>query len=302
MTSTAGETWGISGPNFLIGYVILTFAGYLIARWIFAPQQRGPKDLGIPLDSLSSPEWGLMRRPEAAVNAAIADLLSDGWLVGTPGRCAPAGRGERPLRTPFHGAVLTAVANAGTHQPTTKQLLADPTVVREMATMRGHLERLGVLTTPARERLAWGLPLVMTAVIALGVARLVAGLNNGKPILYLLAALFFAALFTMAAYGEPRHLTRAGQRLITEKAKANPDLVISKATRKGGYVGGAGRDIGLSVALFGTSALVLAHPAAASAFGIEHTTYGAIPTAGSSGSSYTSSSCSSGGCGSGCGG
>ena len=92
MTSTAGETWGISGPNFLIGYVILTFAGYLIARWIFAPQQRGPKDLGIPLDSLSSPEWGLMRRPEAAVNAAIADLLSDGWLVGTPGRCAPAGR------------------------------------------------------------------------------------------------------------------------------------------------------------------------------------------------------------------
>lgn len=303
-SSNASDTWGISGPAFLVEYLLLAVAAYWVARWLFAPQWRGPKETSVRPGSLTSPEWGMLRQPRAAVAAALAELLTDGWLRETPSGCHATGRGRQPFRTPLHAAVLTAFADAGGQQPSLDQLLRHPAVTRELSNLRTHMQSVGLLTTPARERLARGITIVMTLVFALGLARLLAGWAGHKPITDLAVLLVGVAVVTVKSWlapPMPTHVTRAGARLVEAKATANADLVVSTASRKSGYVGAAARDVGLSVALFGTSALVLAHPAAAAAMRIDHVTFATLSSGSSGYDSTTSSSCGGGGCG-GCGG
>src|SRR5215218_10827385 len=185
------DTWGISGPRFLVLYLVLlavTVAGVVAAR---------RRVLGAPagtavLDRLDRDEAAYLNGGcELVATTAVSVLLRAGHLA------SPASRRRR------RRLVAGTAPPAGAHpvEWATYQLVADrpnhprwalgAELCREpaMAALCERLRLAGLAPTPeqrTRHRAAglWFLPL-----LALGAARVIAGTANGRPVGFLVALL-----------------------------------------------------------------------------------------------------------------
>ncbi len=308
MARDAGNTWGVSGPDFLAFYVPLTIAaalgGLLVLRAARRPAS-GPVRPGEPQLNLSQVAL-LTGGPANALRLALYDLYQRGLLVS---------RGSRLVRrrTPVDGdaldglgaAVFEATARtaprAGQALP---RLLRDPQVGAELATLRDGLATLGLLSPalPRRRVLAALGPL--EACILVGVLRVAAGIGNGKPVgwlVMLLALESWVALVLGARFGRAGTASAAGRqrtaRLRTETAHLAP------ASRPSWNTYGTGA-VALGTAVFGAGVILSADPAFASEVGIRTSALGGgVASCGGGVSSCGGGGCGGGGCGGGgCGG
>lgn len=192
MTNTAGDTWGISGPTFLLLYPLLGFALMWVLSRVLTPYRHGSTTWMGTKRSLTPVEWGMLSRDDGAITAALAELLADGWIQMYGDRIVATRQGSGTLPTPMHGAVLLAVRERD-GRVTMDEIRQNPAVQRELVTLRGLLEGRGLIATRRQQR-GWILFYAgLVAWFALGAVRLVVGLERGRPVGYLVAELIALA-------------------------------------------------------------------------------------------------------------
>jgi uncharacterized protein (TIGR04222 family) len=288
-----GDTWGISGPDFLAIYAVLLALATVVA--VFDRRRRlraGAGGRPMPGEVLDTYEAAYLNGgPQLVAAAALASLrqalairVSDGRPVTT----AELPAGAHPVERDVYRAVEKLPRAGG--RPSLR-LLADG--APRIAELRVELERRGLALSEeqrSRARRAW---LWYLPVLGLGVARAVAGSINGKPIAFLVMLLILTGLLAMGVGAKPRMVTRAGRRLFGTVRRGGPQSVFHAGGPVTAGLAGA-------VALGGTGVLWTEDNELASTLGLRRT--------GGPGSSASASGCGSscgggGGCGGGgCGG
>ncbi|MDQ2709207.1 MAG: TIGR04222 domain-containing membrane protein, partial [Actinomycetota bacterium] len=250
-----GDTWGISGPTFVVIYLLL--AGSLLAVAVLARR-------AVPAEPGRQPAAGwdadpervayLNNGPALALTAALSALHVDGLVTATGGTVQYVGEAGAAGRSELQRAILSS-----TFRPVGRGSLAEQTTVRTaLDSIRADLEERGLLLNADQRRRIrrWGYP--MLAVFALGFTRLWSGLFGGKAV-GLLALLLVVVAFaigwlfmkvpTRSALGETE-LARLHEQHQHLSPSMRPDWVANGALAAG-----------MGVAVFGADALWAADPA-----------------------------------------
>jgi uncharacterized protein (TIGR04222 family) len=255
MTSTSGQevagmdTWGISGPGFLLLYVAL-FAVTLLAVRLARRRALGGPDAAAAVPArLDTYEAAYLNGGGGLVaTTAVSNLLRSG-VLGTAGR-----RRGRPVRLVARAAPTVGVHPvewatyelvAGRAERPLGEVQAGLGRSPALAALRERLRLGGLVPTPEqrvwyRATALWYLPL-----LGLGLARLAAGSANGRPVGFLVVLL--AANVVVAAVGVLRvpHATTRGRqtlgRLRAETRRPTP--------------GASPAELGMATALFGAGVL-----------------------------------------------
>ncbi|HEX8629246.1 MAG TPA: TIGR04222 domain-containing membrane protein [Catenuloplanes sp.] len=297
----AGDTWGVPGPAFLIGYLLLAAAVVLLSvlarRRLFAGR-------GAPAHHQLHPQQAahLHGGARLALYTSLGGLRAANVIgTGPDGALTPTGQlwaGVTPLDT--------AVFNAAGRRLRARSLSADTWVVNALTELRTGLESAGLAVSPAVRRAARRWSLLLAGVAALGLLRMAAGADNDKPVGYLIPIVAVLALVAVAQYFRVPAATRAGTAAVAALRRENHYLSPTQSPSYATY--GAG-SLAMGVALFGTASLYAADPAFATEAEVQRNyandASGSAAGGGGSGgdSSGGGSSCGSGGgCGGGCGG
>ncbi|GAA0804228.1 TIGR04222 domain-containing membrane protein [Spirilliplanes yamanashiensis] len=301
--AATGDTWGIPGPTFITGYLVAAALLVVLATLHRTVLLGGGRDA---FTAPMGPQQAayLNGGPRLALYAALAGLRVSGAIGSEAHTGALTTTGPRPLGlTPLDNAVY----DAAHRRVRTRDLGADPGVRSALDGLRAGLESAGwALTDGQRGTIRlWGVAALF--LVGVGFLRLMAGLQNDRPVAFLVLALI--AMVGTAVYLLTRVpvQTRAGRaavrRLRGEQAHLAPALSPAYAT-----YGAAGAAMG--VALFGAASLWALDPAFAAQAEIQRQA-AASGYSGSSGCGGGSSSSDSGGgsscgggggCGGGCGG
>jgi uncharacterized protein (TIGR04222 family) len=296
----SGDTWGISGPVFLLVYVVLAIVVTVLVR----RTRRALIDVtpSRPVDRLAERPYDVAHLNGGADLALCAALSA----MRHSGTIAPAGRGmvvaaQRP--DPRADELERAVHHAAVAPVPRRQLAQAGAVASALHRIESRLVDAGLLLTPQqRDRIrrtaGWTL-----AVAVLGAIRIIAGLANGHPVGFLFVAVAVLVGMTVAlAVSAPRR-TRAGDEAL--RRLADEHHALSPATGPDWAVyGPAGA--ALAVGVFGVGALWAADPAFAGELAMQRAaaasgsgTYSGGDTSGcSSGSSCGGGGgCGGGGCG-----
>ncbi len=260
-------TWGISGPAFLLAYLLIAAAVWVAAtrarRALTDPRPDRPSgDLSTRPHDVAFLNGG----PELAVYSALSAMHQRGTIVGQRGKVEAVGRVE-----PSDGDLEAAIHRAARVRLARRRLLTDGGVATALRRIEKRLVTDGLLLsedTQWRHRaVAWW----MGAVAALGGLRLLAGIAEARPIGYLaLAVLGVTVVAVMQVVRRPRR-TRAGDRTLTGLRDAHHDLApeVKPDWAVYGPVGAA-----LAVGMYGTSALWASDPALAAELAVQRSTAG----------------------------
>ena len=193
----------------------------------------------------------MLRGGDSLVLAVAACRLKEMGAVtlGEGGTVTAAGR-LPSAPDPVESWAYVRVQNGS---QTGRVLLDDAAAEPVLAPIRQRLWALGLLLTPQQGRLIRMQLLWFVPVFGLGVARLIAGANNHRPI-GLLVVLLGAGVIAAWVITKPPIATRAGRRLLAELGEGSSAL--------GAY--GFGADVALS----GVAALWAADAALATALGL----------------------------------
>lgn len=274
------ETWGISGPTFLLAYLVL--AG---AVWIASTQTRrmlaDPRAIGPAADVTAHPHdvAYLNGGVELAVYSALGSMHLRGTITSSRGTVQAAGRLDpgadgleraihfttrgqvRRSRLPFHRPVMTALSEIE------KRLVGAGVLLAEEQRLR--IRRVGV----------W-----MLAVAVLGLVRVLAGVAEAKPVGFLVAALTAVALVAVVQFARSPRRTRRGDRMLetlrTEHHLLSPEVKPDWSVH--GPVGAA-----LGIGIFGMGALWASDPAFADQLAAQRVGAGGSDGGGAGSNSYS---------------
>lgn len=303
LLAAEGDTWGISGPAFIGGYAIAAFAlttVTLLIRW----RLRGGHGLERELHPYEVAY--LVGGPRRTIATAVAGLHVDGAIEAADRELRESGN-PRLMRTPLDYAVYNAVQRR--RATTTRRLGTSYDVRRAVDEVRDRLIRDGLVVGPVHRTQARLAVLPLAILLLVGVARLAAGLQNDRPVGYLLTALIVLALVTLVLLLRVPQALRSGTTAVeaVRSRSTHLDPSMSPAWTTYGAAGAA-----LGVALFGTAAMLSIDPDFAEAAALHHPLASSTGSSGWSGSSGSSgyvcsagvSSCGGGGGdgGGGCGG
>jgi uncharacterized protein (TIGR04222 family) len=295
--AATGDTWGIPGPSFLALYLVLIVAVAVASSVHRRILFRGPSLVsatGLGPQQVAYLGGGA----RLAVYTAIGGLRAAGAIGAGPGRTlvqtGPLPSGVTPLDRAVH--------HAAGRQVRAREVGSDQWVASALEELRAGLERGGFTVTREQRRAAmmWGI--AGGALVLLGIARIVDGVQNDKPVGFLIPLLFLAGVVTVVMLVRAAATrTRAATRAIRELRRRNHHLSPSQQPSFATY-GATGAAMG--VALFGTGTLFAMDPAFAAEAEIERAAaYSAgAGSAGTSGGCSGGSSCGGGGGGGGCGG
>ncbi|MDG4788533.1 TIGR04222 domain-containing membrane protein [Micromonospora sp. WMMD1102] len=300
LLAVRAETWGVPGPVFLTLYLTtagLILLGTLAHRLVaFAgrrppgAEQRHPVELA----------W-LAGGDQLALHATLGGLRAAG-AVGTAERHRLAQTGPLPFRATRLDAAVHRAAGQGVPG---RALGNDPQVRTALADLRADLVRSGLALPDSARPAARVGPVLLLGLVAVGLARLVAGLAADRPVGYLvLSLLVLAPTGVVLLCAVPRR-TRAAKALLRDLRRQHQHLAPRHSPAYATY-GPAGAALG--VALFGTAALVAFDPGFAVEAEVQRamtasaTSSGGWTTASTGGGSGDSSGDGGGGCGGGCGG
>jgi uncharacterized protein (TIGR04222 family) len=295
--AAAGDTWGISGPTFL-----LLLIGALVAVAVLSAVHRRilfAGHSGTDVARLGPQQVAyLTGRDKLAVYSSIGGLRAAGAIGSGPDRTlvqtGPLPAGVTPLDAAVH--------NAAGRRIRARDITTDQWVVSAVGQLRDGLEQAGLAVTPAQRKIARMWALAAGLVLLAGVGRLVDGLQNDRPVGFLVPLLFLSAVMVIVvlvrANAAQTYVARRGLRDLRRRhAHLSPRLSPSYAT-----YGASGAAMG--VALFGASSLYAMDPAFAAEADIQRVGAGGGGGSGG-GDSGGGSSCSGGsscGGGGGCGG
>jgi uncharacterized protein (TIGR04222 family) len=291
MRTMTADTWGIAGPTFLEIFGVSAVVTWLITVLVRRALAQGRVD---PRWEPGPEELGYVNGgARQAVTVSLAGLRAANAVAVNPDGTV-AVIGSPP---PAPSELTWAVYQAAQRQPMKPRLLiADRSLRPALTHLNDTLVRYGWLLSPRRRRGIRLAALPMFALVGLGIARIIAGSNAGKPVAYVLLLTALVAFFTAPMLAVPAR-SRAGQSAMARTRAAHIRLDPRGAAAASAFgVGGAA----LAVGLFGAAALWSADPALAA-----ETDLGRMGTSSpgndSGGSCGSSSSCSGGG-GGGCGG
>jgi uncharacterized protein (TIGR04222 family) len=292
------DTWGISGPGFLLLYVallVVTVAAVVLTR---RRALTVPDGAAVP-DRLDRYEAAYLNGGcGLAATTAVSSLLRAGHLASSPRRgrrpWLVAGPAPAAGAHPVEWATYQLVAQRPNHPRWAlgAELCRGPA----MAAVCERLRRAGLAPRPeqqARYRAAglWFLPL-----LALGVARVVAGTANGRPVGFLVALLLLTAVMAAALCLRVPQATELGRRTLGR---------LRSGTRRP-TAGASPAELGMATALFGAGVLWAADAETALALRVprEHGALLGGITGGEGGGDAGGGGggCGGGGCGGGCGG
>jgi uncharacterized protein (TIGR04222 family) len=287
MLHIAADTWGIKSQTFLWLYGGLCVVwGVALVWWRSNILGRDSRSKWRPADY----ELALLSGgPELAVTAAAARLRADGALEPGDRRHTLRANLDAPARQDTLEREVLAAATGSPHI-TFRRLRAEVARGPAVNGMAAHLIKEGLLLSAAqRAQLRWlwasSLPL-----LALGVARLVAGVNNHKPVTYLVFIILAVFAFPLIVGGRRRWTTNRGERL----------LELRRLSQRGWRAKPEQITPALAVALFGGGALWALDPAFAAAMAMPR---GTVAGWASGSGTYYGSGCGSAGAGGGgCGG
>jgi uncharacterized protein (TIGR04222 family) len=286
------DTWGISGPQFLLLHVVLlavTVAGVVVARrQVLAPPDGAVVPAGLDRYEAAYLNGGC----ELAATTAVSVLLRDGHLA-SPGRRRrrrlAAGTAPPAGAHPVEWAVYQLIAGRPDHPRWA--LGVELCRSSAMAAVAERLRRGGLaLTGEQRSRYRatglWFLPL-----LAVGVARVVAGTANGRPVGFLIVLLVVTVVLALALCLRVPYATELGRRTL-ERLRAEAGRPAAGASPS---------ELAMATALFGTGVLWMADTQMALALGVRRE-YGAFGGGTWGGEGGGGGSCGGGSCGGGCGG
>ena len=286
-----GDTWGISGPQFLLVYVVLAVAVTVAVVRMRRALAGVPADR--PTGRLDDRPYDvayLNGGPELALCAALS-AMHRSETIATAGKgtvvaaARPDARADELERAVHHAAVVPVPR---------RHLAAAGAVASALHRIESRLVGAGLLLAPERRtriRATAGWTLALAAV---GVARVVAGTENGHPVGFLvLLVLAVVALGVVQGLSAPR---RSGAGDAALKQLVDDHHTLSPAMNPDWRVYGP-TGAALAVGVFGLGALWAADPAFAGELAVQR-----AAVAGSGAGTYGDSGSSSCGGGGGCGG
>jgi uncharacterized protein (TIGR04222 family) len=293
LAAATADTWGISGPEFLLVYLV-------IAAAVLVAGTRARRALADP--RATSPVGDLTARPhdiaylnggaELAIYSALSAMHLRGTiavggkgLVSGRGRPAPdadglekaihftAGTPVQRRRLPFHRPVQTALLVIEERLVATGLLLSED--------QRRRIRRVGF----------W-----MLGVAGLGLVRLLAGIAEARPVGYLLVALVVVTAIAIVQLAVAPRRSRLGDRTLAG-LRANHHA-LAPSMRPDWHVYGPAA-AALSIGVFGTSALWASDPAFAEEIAAQRATSGGSGDGGGAavGGGDSGGGCGGGGCG-----
>jgi uncharacterized protein (TIGR04222 family) len=295
-----GDTWGIPGPAFLVLYSAALVAVLILSaihrRILFAGNR------GASVDRLGPQQVAYLNGgDQLAVYAALGGLRGAGAIAGGPDKTlyqsGPMPHGVTPLDT--------AVYNAAGRRVRARDIGRDEWVVAAVRQLREGLEAQGLAVSPGQIKIARLWALAGAFLVLIGVARLVDGLQNDKPVEFLLIAIVVAVVVSLLMRRKTRRATHAASRGLAALRVQHHYLAPHESPSYATY-GATGAAMG--VALYGTTSLYAMDPAFAADAEVQRTSVTDSSSSGGGGDSGSSSSCSSsssscgGGGGGGCGG
>lgn len=207
----AGETWGISGGDFLMVYIpvaLLAIAAGVYLQRKYAHRHAAEWN-GVSLDKLTAPDTAMLFSAERAVTAAVTLLRSHELIDSdaTPTRTPTAA--ERAQLDWFTSAIHSALGP--TKQTITEIAAAAKKPVQELEIA---LVQRGYLTGAADKRDARDAAMPIVIVGVLGAVRLIAGVIAGNPSGFLVPCLLVLAFVELVGddSGAPHSARHGGQR------------------------------------------------------------------------------------------
>lgn len=276
-------TWGITGPAFLAIYGSLALA---VVAFVYGRRRRLRDTGGVETrdaGDLEPCELAMLNGgDQLAVATAVANLLTRGELAEQAGR----GDGDRfviPQHDPANLAPLERAIRLHFRESpnaTISALAWAPGPLVALGSLRARLTAEGLLLDEERRGRIRLEALWIVALIGLGVVRIVAGVENQKPVGWLVALVVALGVAALAWAAHAPLTTRRGEELL-KSARSNADGLDKAVTTHDPR-------LGLALALFGGGVLWEAEPSLAASLG--------LPRSGGGGDG------GGGGCGGGCGG
>lgn len=280
LAMTSGDTWGISGPAFLVAYLLLA-----AAVWVAATRARraladsrasgttptGPHDLAY-----------LNGGADLAVTSALAAMHLTGTVAPSKGLIHAVGR-------PAPGAdALERAVHFTTGSPVTRARLPLHRSVRTaLDAMDERLVAHGLLLSDVQRGRIRAVGWWMVAVAGLGLVRLLAGVAEGRPVGFLLVALLAVSVVALVQLLRAPRRTRAGDRLLARLRDEHHEL---DPAQRPDWVAHGPAAAALGIGIFGVSAVWASDPVLAEELAVQKATAG-----GDGGSSFVGGGGDSGG-------
>jgi uncharacterized protein (TIGR04222 family) len=294
-------TWGISGPQFLLIYLVLlavTVLGVVLARRRALAGDGAAVPARLDLYEIAELSGG----GALVATTAVTGLLRKGGLTsssrrrGQPARLV-AGTAPGPQAHPVEWAVYQQVAASPNRRLRDVQAALEQAPALAAVRERLRLHRLA--PTPEQRVRCRAAVLWFVPVLALGVARVGAGRANGRPVGFLVALLVATVVVAAVFLLRVPNATELGRRTLRELRAANPRPAA----------GASPAELSMATALFGAgvlwaadtdTALLLRVPREHGAFAGD---WGGWGGCGDGGGGDGGGGCGGGGCGGGgCGG
>lgn len=291
------DTWGIGGPTFLTGYVLVA-----AVVWVAAARRRRALAEGSPrsVHDLGGHEVAhLNGGPELAVTSALTAMHLRGTIAPVKGLVHAVGRpepGAHPLERAIH-------FTCGSPVPRARLPLHRP-VRTALDDIHDRLVAQGLLLSEPRRREIRATGWWVGAVALLGLLRLLAGIADSRPVGYLVAVLLLVCVVTAVLLARAPRRSRAGDELLHRLRIDHHSL---RPQFRPDWVAYGPAAAALGVGIFGASAVWASDPAFAEELAVQKAT---APGGGDGGASLSgggdgggsSDGGGGGGCGGGCGG
>lgn len=273
---SSAPTWGITGPAFLLLYLVLAVAS-LVAAAVHRNRVAGraPEP---QLDRLHPYALAhLAGGPDRAIAAAVGALRADGVVEpqqdGGRTRLRPTGRpltpsaGERPAwgsagpaPSPAADALDRAVLEQVRQGLPVHRVMDSPDGAAALTGLRAELVAAGALLSPEQRSAARAAALWPAGVTLLGVLRVSAGLQNDRPIGLIVLGTLVMLTLSVLVWGRPplAHPTVNGG--LDRIRDGSPHLAASQAPSLATY---GAATAATAVALGGFAVLAAADPAMA---------------------------------------
>jgi uncharacterized protein (TIGR04222 family) len=241
------STWGISGAQFLLLYLVLfavTVLGVVLAR----RRALASDGAAVParLDPYEAAE--LNGGDDLVVITAASNLLRSGSLVnagrrrGQPARLV-TGPAPDPAAHPVEWAVYQEVATSPNRR--LNDLRAELEQTSALAALRERLRLRGPAPTPEQRARCRAAALWFVPLLALGAARVAAGSANGRPVGFLVVFLLVTVVVAAALARRVPNATELGRRTLQALRAEHP--------RPGS--GASPAQLSMATALFGAGVL-----------------------------------------------
>lgn len=292
-----GDIWGISGPTFLVLYI-----GAIVAVWILAAIHRrmlfaGTR--GMDVDRLAPQQIAYLNGGDRlAVYASLGALRAAGAISSAPDKTLYQSGPMPSGMTPIDAAVY----HASGRRIRARDVITDQWVASALRELREDLEYRGLAVSAAAVQTARLWAVAGAAVTVLGIARLLSGIGDNKPITFLIPAIIVAGILSFMLVMKTQRATRAAAKGLPALRRQHQYLAPQQSPSYATY-GATGAAMG--VALFGAASLYTMDPAFAAEAEIQRIKASGTSggdSGGSGGSCGGGSSCGGGGGGGGCGG